>query len=232
MRRLVLIAACVASLATGCIISSDPTPVDQPAFITADWSFHTAANTALTCPTGFGTAAVTATPVGGGTPIIDLYDCAALTGRADYPADQYDVDIDITSQGGSQVYGSSLTDRVDITTVDATVTEDFIDDGGRMLFDWVLVDAGNAPINCAAAGAAKVSILNTVSGGTASVEDTFPCADATGVTAPILAGTYTASLSALNTAGQALGAPTNKTNVVVADRNGYTDLGSVTIVAQ
>ena len=70
MRRLVLatMVACIASLATGCIISSDDDdtpPGDEVGAIRADWTFHTAAGGALGCPAGFDTAQVTAVAVDG-----------------------------------------------------------------------------------------------------------------------------------------------------------------------
>ncbi len=237
MRRLVfaMMVAGIATLATGCIISSsdDTPPGDDTGFIDAAWSFHTAAGGSLNCPPGFDTAEVSAVPVAGGTPVVDLYDCVAFQGSADYPLDQYDVTITVTTNGGGGVYAESLTQRVDLVPADANVSEDFIDDGGRAIFDWVLVDAGNNPISCAAAGADKVSIINTLVNSTSAVEDTFPCGDGTGITAPIPEGTYTAALDALDGSGGALGSSsTTITNVDITAPNGYTDLGSVSILAE
>jgi hypothetical protein len=238
MRRLVLatMVACIATLATGCIISSDDddTPPDDVGFIRADWTFHDVAGASLGCPAGFDTATVTATPTtAGGTPFIDLYDCVAGTGTADYDIDEYDVSIDIDNDA-NQLYATSLVQRVDITVNDGVVAEDFIDDGGRIIFDWVLVGAANQPLTCAGIGGDKVSITSTLVGTANAVEDTFPCEDdGTGITDPILAGTYTLALDVLDASGGALGgSSTTKTNVVIEDQNGYTDIGTVMILAE
>jgi len=231
MRRLtlVLMVAGIATLATGCVTSSGGG--DDTGFIRADWSFHNVAGAGLGCPGGFTTAAVTATPTGGGTPIIDLYDCPNQTGNADYPLDQYDVDIDITSEGGGQVYASSLTQRVDIVSADATVAEDFIDDGGRLIFDWALVGVGNQPVSCADVGAIQVGIDGSI-GMNLLLSDELPCGDGTGISIPTVAGNYIMSISALDASGGLLGQATNEQNVVIDAPNGYTDLGVVTIVAE
>ena len=150
MRRLVFVmmVACLATFATGCIISSDDD--GEVGRISADWSFHDSGGAALGCPGGFDTASVTADPTDGGTPVVDLYDCVDLSGTQDYPINEYDVTIDITSRSGGTVYNvGALTQRVDIVPADATVQEDFIDDGGRFILDWVLVDATNAQMTCA-----------------------------------------------------------------------------------
>ena len=239
MRRLVFVltVACAATFATGCIISSgdDGPPVNDTGAITADWSFHNAdpaggVGAALACPGGFSTAAVTATPTGGGTPVIDLYDCPALTGTADYPVDQYDVHIDITSGSGGTVYNAgSLLQTVDITTTDESVSEDFIDDGGRFALDWVLVDTGNAQVSCTQAGAVKIGLTGTLAGGGGPYADELPCGDATGISVPALSGTYTLTIQALDGTGAALGAGTTLTNKTIQEPNGYTDLGSVSV---
>jgi hypothetical protein len=237
MRRLVLatMVACIATLATGCIISSDDDDDDvvDVATIRADWDFHDVSGAALGCPPGFGTAEVHGNPTGAGQAFIDLYDCVDLTGTNEYDAVEYDVTIQITDGAGG-LYASSLTQTVDIAVDNAIVSEDFIDDGGRIIFDWVLVDAGNAPLTCAAIGGDKVSITSTLVGTANAVEDTFPCEDdGTGITDPILAGTYTLALDVLDASGGALGSSsTTKTNVVIEDQNGYTDIGTVMILAE
>lgn len=246
MRRLVLatMVACIATLATGCIISSDDddVPPDEVGSIRADWTFQNVAGAALGCPAGFDTVQVTAKTVdgldcdplvAGSDTCIDLYDCVDGTGTGDLLATDYNVTIDVTD-GGAGIYGSSLTQAVDITVNDGVVSENFIDDGGRIVFDWVLVGAANQPLTCAEIGGDSVSITSTLAGTTSAVEDLFPCEDAgTGITDPILAGTYTAAFDVLNAAGGALGSSsTTKTNVVIADQNGYTDIGTVMILGE
>jgi len=228
--------ACLATLATGCIISSDDGDdvIDDTGLITADWSFHTADGAALSCPPGFDTASVTAEPTDNSTPVVDLYDCVALTGTADYPINQYDVTIDITSRSGGTVYNvGALTQTVDIVPADASVSEDFIDDGGRFVLDWVLVGANNQQLTCAAAGATKIGLTGTLSGG-GTFDDDLPCTDGTGISLPAPSGSYTLAIQALNSAGQGLGTSTVKTGAAatIDEPNGYTDLGTVTIVAE
>lgn len=242
MRRLVFVTmvACVATLATGCIISSDDDdlPPDDFGQITADWSFHNAAadnsggteGPELGCPAGFDTTAVTATPVGGGQPIVDLYDCVALTGTSDYPLDSYDVHMDITTHGGGTAYNAGSLENldVDITSADQSVSEDFVDNGGRFVLDWVLVDAGNQTTSCAAAGAVKIGITGTLAG-VGPYADDLPCGDASGISVAALAGTYTLTIQALDGSGAALGAGTTLTNKTLLAPNGYLDLGSVSV---
>ena len=232
--------ACIASLATGCIISSDDddTPGDEVGSIRADWTFHTAAGGALGCPAGFDTAQVTAVAVDGrdcdpevlgSATCIDLYDCVDGTGTGDLLATDYNVTIDITD-GGNGVYGSSLTQAVDITVNDGVVDEDFIDDGGRLVAAWALVDAAtNAPLTCATAGNPDaISFDVTLTGPNTLTTDLFECDDESGISDPLVAGQYVVSVSALNAQGAALGAPQNK-NVTLGDQNDYQDLGTITL---
>ena len=238
MRRLVFVmtVACLATLATGCIISSDDDDVvDDTGLITADWSFHNVTGAATGCPAGFDTASVTAEPTDNSQPVVDLYDCVDMHGTADYPINAYDVTIDITSRSGGTVYNvGAPTQRVDIVPADATVQEDFIDDGGRFILDWVLVDATNAQMTCAEAGATKIGLTGTLAGGGAPFDDDLPCTDGIGISLPAPSGAYTLAIQALNSAGAGLGQSTVKTGAAatIDEPNGYTDLGSVTIVAE
>jgi hypothetical protein len=64
-----------------------------------------------------------------------------------------------------------------------------------------------------------VSVLSTVTGGSASVDDVFKCTDGYAVTGGIKAGSYTVSVSALDTStpALALGAPTNLANKIIQE---------------
>jgi hypothetical protein len=222
--------ALAASQAAGCIISSgdDGDDVGDFGFITANWSFQEVGGATLGCPSGFQTAEVTATPVDGtpGPVVIDLYDCAAFSGRGDYDLGAYDVFITITDDASVTEYAKSLTQTVDITINDATVTERIIDDGGYFAFDWSLVDAvTSAPLNCAEAGNPDaIEIASTLTGPNTLTTDLFECSDLSGLTAPLLAGSYVVSVSALNSAGGALGQPQNANSTISAP-NRVTDLG-------
>lgn len=240
MRKLVLgcFVAIVASQAAGCIITSDDDdpPIEEIGLITAEWNFkELATNTIVTqCPPGFDTASVHSKRLDvTQADIIDLYDCAALEGTPPqgYPAGVYEVFVQIENDSGTNVYGQSLPVEVDITTVDKTFQTTLLDDGGYFAIAWDLVDAvSNAPLSCAAAGNPDaIEIISTVTGGSAAVSDKFNCEDGGGVTAGLLAGSYTTSVSAINAAGQALGEPQNAANQVIGDRNAVTNLGTVTL---
>ena len=243
MRRLVLVclATAAAFVAVGCTSSSgDDIGGDDVALITANWDFKELATNTIntTCPNGFDTAAVVAHRVDATqADIIDLYDCNAGTGTpldADgYPPGDYDVFVQIEDTNGANVFAKSLTSEVDVTTADKTFSTTIIEDGGYFFFTYDLVDAANnSPLTCAQAGSPDaIEITSTVTGGTTAFSDQFDCSDTdpTGLTAGLLAGSYTTSVSANNAAGQALGAPANSANEVVADRNEVTDLGTITL---
>ncbi|MEO8704026.1 MAG: hypothetical protein ABI867_28505 [Kofleriaceae bacterium] len=186
--------------------------------------------TRLDCPTGFDTAEVTVQSATGGGTVVDLYDCIDFEGTSDYELDDYDVTIAITSPGGVNEYAASLTQTVDIIDNDGTASEDFIDDGGRFVFDWKLVDAGtNAALTCATAGNPdSIEISSTLSGPNTLKTDKFDCEDGSGITAPLVEGDYTISVAALNSAGGSLGEPSSEDTQILAP-NGYTDLALVTL---
>jgi len=220
------IASMLASLATGCVIADDGYYDYEEGAIGTTWSFHMADGTQLGCPAGFDTAEITAVPRDGSEAFIDLYDCGSLSGRAFYPVNDYEVTIAVTNRSGSQEYAHSLTQTVDIFVTDANLGEDFIHDGGRLLFDWVLVDAqSNDALECRGAGNPSSINVAAVNGDT-TISTSLACGDGFGVSAPLPAGAYTATFSALNAAGQPLGEP-QTAPVAVRDRNDYDDLGTI-----
>ena len=226
MKRLIL-ASLLAGSATGCILTTDGYS-EEVGFIDTSWSFHTADGTPLSCPAGFTTAEVTAVSRTYGDAFIDLYDCDALGGSAAYPVDEYDVTIAITNTSGSSEYAHGLTQTLDIFRTDATIGEDFIHDGGRIIFDWVLVDADtNRPLECVTAGNPKEIKVDVASGETA-ISTSLACGDGFGISNPLPAGAYTATIAAVNQAGQPLGEPVSEP-VAVRDRNDYDDLGTITL---
>jgi len=231
MRRLVFVClvALVATQAGGCIITSNgDDDGGDLGFITADWDFHTVSGTRLSCPPGFATVRVEAR---GPENVDDLYDCADFTsGAADYLIGDYDITIVVTNDAETTVYADSRTFAVDITNADGSVAEDFIDDGGRFVLDWDLRDAvTNAPLDCVGAGnPAAIEVRSTISGTSSLDSDLFDCEDGFGITDPLIDENYVVSISANNSAGQALGPSTN-INTTITAPNGYTDLGVVVI---
>jgi hypothetical protein len=216
-----------------------------PGLITANWSFkQLATGNNLTCPNGFDTTAVHVIPVNRfgdkvGTEVIDLYNCNAFTGTADYPATLYKVFLEVTTPTNSAKYADTPSAFVDITNVDKTITQTIIDDGGFFLFDFQLRDkAGGQQLTCAEAGASGgVEIVSTLNGTTSAKTDIFNCVqpgfrdDGTGLafTAGLLAGDYTVSVAALNGAEQSVGTAPALTNKRIQAPNKITDLGMIQI---
>lgn len=258
MRRLVLVClmAAVASQAAGCIISSDddtPPPGGDIGFIDASWSFGQVSGATLSCPPGVDIK-VSARGVEN---IDDIFTCSDLQGTSidGHVIGAYDVEIiagEIDQNGNvTNEYGRSPTYAVDLVPADVAVSERFIDDGGRIIFNANLFAAGtNNALTCASGGVDGVAIDLTLSGSTQLVSELFNCEDVTegaglaedlvvnGVdvaavrTDPLLAGSYVASVSALDAAGNSISpAPTNE-NVLVTAPNGYADLTGVDIDVQ
>lgn len=224
--KTLLLASLIAPL-TGCIITSDGY-TEEVGFIDTEWSFQSADGTALDCPVGFPTVEVTAVSTYDGFAFIDLYNCNRKQASAPYPLGEYEVTIAITNNSGSAEYAHSLSRIVDIVAADAKVGEDFIDDGGRILFDWRLVDAEtNADLECRTAGNPE-AIKVTAASPEGVVTTELACADGFGVSAPLVAGAYNATFSAINKAGQPLGEPQTKA-VALRDRNDYDDVGTITL---
>ena len=203
----------------------------------ATWAFKsTQTPDTLNCPTGFDTAAVysqeldtSGNPVG--QPTIDLFTCADGQGTTSpLESGQYDTWIAITNTSGSSTWGQSVDAVVDLTSANATYAADLYIDGGYFAWKWNLVGAtSNSPLTCAQAGADSADIISTVMGSMSGVDDVFTCNDGQGVTAALSAGTYTVSMSALNSSMQALGTPVNLTNKTINIKNQVTDLGTVSI---
>jgi cysteine-rich repeat protein len=205
---------------------------------TASWafkSFQTSGN--LACPTGFDTAAVYSQLVDAngtaiGSPTIDLFNCADGTGTIT-PLYQgvYLTWIAITNTNGSLTYAQSTSAYVDLSTGDKTFSADIYEDGGYFAWKWNLQGAAsNNPLTCAQAGATSADLLSTVTSGTQSYDDVFTCTDGQGITSALPAGSYTVSMSALNSSDQALGTPVNMTNKLIQAPNRVTDLGTVTLL--
>jgi hypothetical protein len=237
MKKLVLgsLIALTATQAAGCVIESG----GDDAFITANWTFRNeATGTTTGCPAGFDTVAlynqeVTASGSPFGSPIIDLFDCAAGSGTsAPLPATLFKSWIEVTDHNNNSVYAQSTEAYVDVTVSDKSFNAQILNDGGYFFLAWNLYGASsNADLSCAQAGAAGgVEAIGTdVSDSSNSNSDQFDCEDLANYTAGYRAGTYTVSVAALNAADQGLGTPTNLTNKVIGTHNAITNLGTVEI---
>jgi hypothetical protein len=230
MRRLVLacVVAAAASQAAGCIITSGDDgddDFDEIAFITADWDFITADGAGLQCPPDHQTVEVIATGRNGtGENITDLYDCIDLTsGRADYLVGEYDMTIVVTNDARTDDYASSLTFVLDVFNQDASIREDFVDDGGRLRIGADLVTTGtDTPETCASGGVD--TIFMTITGGAVLRDELFDCdaaaEDGIDFTDPLIAGDYQVDIVAQDSAGADLG-PTSSDQVTMGAPNDY-----------
>lgn len=249
MKNLVLasLMAVLVSQAAGCIITSDDT--EDYAIVGANWALKSNAGQTLTCPPGTTTAAVYAQAVDTnyrtvGQPFIDLYDCNAGVGNSDpLPPDVYQVWVELTSEGGGNVYATSTSKNensatenypdayfLNVLDVDQTFKTTIYADAGYLQFDWDIRDAANSPVVCGGPIATVGALVTEVSNPSNSFDDLMHCNDLDyGLTGNFLQGNYTVSISARNAAKQALGPATNIPNVVVKDKNQVTDLGTVQV---
>lgn len=240
MKNLVVLAGLIAAASTGCIISSGSGSND--AHVGATWRIKSlASNSEIGCPQGYDTAALYNQPIDAngnavGSPIIDLFDCAAGAGTsAPLPPTSYETWIEITDHTNSGApYAQSVPAYLDITNVDMTYNTDIYDDGGYFQFAWDLVGASSQqPLTCAQAGVATdgtdkgISSQVFVSGSTTSFSDKFNCEDFQGITAALTAGNYDVLIDAFDPSGPVGSAPTIHSTIGV--QNAVTNLGTVTI---
>ena len=203
------------------------------------------------CPAGYDTAALFSQEVDAsgapiGSPIIDLFDCAAGTGiTSGLPPATYNEWVEITDHSGANEYAESPSSTeqgqiIDLTTSDLSYTTQVVNNGGVFALSWSLVGAtSNQPLTCAQAGAtggnSGVEAIATVSGGTMSADDIFNCDNPTlPITAPYPAGNYTVSVDALNANMQAIGTAPAIPSATIVDpatdpTKPVTDLGNITI---
>lgn len=232
MKKLALLAL-VTSQAAGCVMHEEPYYED--ALITGEWSFHNiATDTQTGCPAGFGTVRMVSQPVDNrfepvGEPFIDLFDCIDTRHTSEYlPPDIYQVWLEIVSDSGTQLYAQSTSRIVDVIERDALFSAQILNDGGYFLIDWQLRGANtNQAVSCD--GVDSVEILSTLASSTQALGDKFTCRDGSGLTAGLLNGAYTVSVSALDASNRAVGTAPAITNKAIRDRNQITDLGLITI---
>ncbi|MEO8698113.1 MAG: hypothetical protein ABI658_31745 [Acidimicrobiales bacterium] len=249
MKKLVLgsLMAVLVSQAAGCIITTDGG--EDYALINVEWDLKTAPVTTsqpghtIPCPPGTTTAAVYAQAVDTsfrlvGSPFIDLYNCDIGAGTTDpLPPDVYQTWVELTSEGGGNVYATSTslneaspTDEyfVNVLDFDQTFATTILADGGYFQFDWDLRNAANQPITCASVP--KVALFSVdVNDATRAFDDRFPCDKLYGLTGGLLQGGYQVKVTAINSSGQGLGPDTVINNRAIAGPNKVTDLGSVMV---
>jgi hypothetical protein len=226
MRKVVL-AALIAYASTGCV-------AEEAGLITAQWSFkELATGDVLGCPASFDTTAVHVIPVDAvgnrlGAGVIDLYNCGAFRGTADYAPDRYEVYMEITTANNSALYADTPSAIVDIIARDATITQTIVDDGGYFYFDWQLRGATSGQMLVCEPNE-SVEIISTLAGTAEAKTDIFDCVQGGGYTAGLIAGSYTLSIAALDAQDRSIGTVPAMPGKTITAPNKTTDLGLVMI---
>jgi cysteine-rich repeat protein len=200
------------------------------------WSFEDVATGQTTgCPTGFDTVRIVTQQVDEdfaeiGEPAIDLFSCADGIGSSSFLPARYVTFLEVTNNAGTQVYAQSVSYFVDLAMPQGTLPVTIVNDGGYFGIQWELRGASsNSLLTCAQAAASSLSLVATVTSSTMASEEQFDCNWMGTLTAPLLAGSYTVSVSALNAAQQAVGTAPPLVERVIAAPNKITDLGLVTV---
>lgn len=202
---------------------------------TATWHvIDLASRTETGCPLGFDTMVVNSQELDAngdpvGATIQDQFDCTSQTGTTSPLAPgRYETYLEITN--GTQTYARSLSQVLDLAS-DQTMDVEIFNDGGYFSFTWDLVGADTGtPLACADVAADGIEAISTdVSDASNAASDIFTCTDGLGVTAGLLAGTYTVSIDALDANMQAIGVADALTDQQILDANQVTSLGAITI---
>lgn len=233
-----LATAALASQIAACVVHVEDRDTTEAATIAARWSLRNMADGAATrCPAGFDTVQLFVLPIDEqgaaiGDPSIDLFDCDAFTGASrDLFPDLYQMWVEVRSHDLSALYAQSLSQIMDVRSVDQSFTTDLLNDGGYFQLSWDLVGAASKrPVGCS-----QVTGLDSVLAVSTSVvdahriyDDRRPCADHAGVSEGLLHGNYTITIAAMAGA-QRVGTPITFTNQTIEAQNRVTDLGAVTI---
>ncbi len=209
------------------------------ALLSVNWTFRNIATGAATaCPSGFDTVAlysqeVTSTGDLIGSPIIDLFDCAAGSGTsAPLAPSFYKAWIEVTNTNNTSTYARSTEAFIDLTVSDKSFSTQILNDGGYFLIAWNLVGGSTSnPLTCAEAGASGgIDVIATdINDSSNSAEDLFDCETGQSYTAGFQSGTYTVSVAARNASQDPIGTAPTLTNKVIASPNLVTNLGTVEI---
>ena len=79
-----------------------------------------------------------------------------------------------------------------------------------LLADWALAGGETCQSVGATGTGSGVGLISTVTGGSAATDDKFDCANGSGVTDPIIAGSYTVAIDAFSAAGSVASSPPNR----------------------
>jgi hypothetical protein len=233
MKKLVLGALVAVGSSVGCGSSGS-----SDVIVDVSWKFTQADGTTLGCPSGFDTATIISqatddtTHLGSGQMFTDLFTCSDGQGTIALPDDTYLIWVQIENTSGSSLYAQSQETFYDTLVDTRPVEAEIVDDGGFLFLTWDLVRAGTqAPLSCATAAVPSNGGVRTVATGVSSpayhTDDIFTCEDHYGVTARLLAGTYTVAVNAEDSVG-ALGGSTSVDATVHAPSI-QTDIGHILI---
>ena len=242
MKNLVLSALLFAGLtqAAGCIITSDDTSGTGTGDVDVSWELLSSdlAGNAIpsACPAGADTIEIHSQRLSDNQSFTDKFLCNASGGIADrLPTGQYAVWIRITDTAGVTMFAESSSRIVDVVDNATTpVTIDIFTDRAFFQATWNLTQGG--VISCAAAGAGKMSVLATVTGGANGFDDDrLNCTDGEAgkpafTTLPVPIGTtYTVVIAALNSVGESIGDSAALTGRALDYGNKYENLGVVAV---
>jgi cysteine-rich repeat protein len=210
------------------------------AAIDATWELTTVAGMTAACPNGVDTATVSALPIDSngaptGPAIATQFDCSAGMGTTTMlPAALYSASVTLSDHGGTQIFGVSAAQMVDLS--DATnkpLDATFLTDGGKFQLAWKLVKMSDgSTVTCADLGTMpRVKVLLTPDAGGLAGSSTFSCDAGSATTSAVLAGSYMVAVSATIFMGTTMtvGTATPLTGQVIVAPNGLTDLATITI---
>jgi hypothetical protein len=205
---------------------------DPNATLAARWSVEQLATGAvLGCPEGFGTAAVFSQRIDSsgqpdGKPLRELFDCAAGRGSTTIQRGTYDVWVELRSDLDA-VFARSAPRRIVLAQDELAIDAKIYEDAGFFGLRWQLRDgATKAIVSCA--NAPRVTAIEVVVDNDLANVDRFACDEGIGHSRPLLPGTHTISVRAVDEAG-AVVAATAPVEGLVTKLSAVTDLGTLTI---
>jgi hypothetical protein len=235
MKKLVFAALMIGGLmqATGCIISSGD---DDTGTFSAQWTLieryaadpNNPSDTVVTCDdAGVVSIAVHSLPSSGldcdpnfgGNECVDVFTCNDSNGvTAPLIADTYTVWMEALDASDTPVAISFSSPETTLAGGDNIGMDmSWPIDAGNFHFTWTLVDAanGDAPLTCADAGAASVSITATpVLNQTTYVDNTFDCTDGEGLAEDNHLGENTLVVEVLDSGDLSLGTSNARTETL------------------
>jgi hypothetical protein len=221
--------AVMASQAAACIIvDDDGEPSGNRVAVT--WNYKVNGVTQPGCPAGAVGVDLLIQPTGASAPTVFEYNCSDKT-MIEYVDDgQYQIWVElVTPAGGTYAQSLSLIDT--FSAEDKDITVDIHEDRGFFFAQWSLKGAtSQQPLTCSqVAGLQSISLLATPVGTAGRIDTFMDCAPGVGASKALVAGQYTLSLDAVDSANRALGTAGIATNQTIRDRNQVTNLGSVVI---